>query len=169
MAIALEAPTSRLPALSTRQMAEASGVSHNSVYQIWRSFGIKPHSKTTFNLSADPLPIDKVWDVIGLYLKPPVQVLVVCIDEKSHVEAAIGAPPRPPRRLRKAAEEIDSTDAHEILHRASHGAGHRVDHRAGHAPLSRAGSDRCSHPGASADSPGGTPLPDRTQKPGRSA
>ena len=165
MAIALEAPTSRLPALSTRQMAEASGVSHNSVHQIWRSFEIKPHSKTTFNLSADPLPIDKVWDVIGLYLKPPVHVLVVCIDEKSHVEAAIGAPPRPPRRPTKAAEEIDGTDAHEILHRAGHGAGHR----AGHAPLSRAGSDRYSHPDASADSPGGTPLPDRTQKPGRSA
>jgi hypothetical protein len=59
VAIALEAPTSRLPALSTRQMAEASGVSRTSVHQIWRSFGIKPHSKTTFNLAADPLPIDK--------------------------------------------------------------------------------------------------------------
>jgi hypothetical protein len=111
VAIALEAPTSGLPPpLSTQQMAEASGVSHNSVHQIWRSLGIKPHRKTTFNLSAGPPPIDKVCDVIGLYLKPPVHVLVVCIDEKSHVEAAVGAPPRPPRRPRKATEEIDVAD-----------------------------------------------------------
>jgi hypothetical protein len=55
-----------------RQMAEAFGVSHNTVHQIWRSFGIKPHRKTAFDLPVDPLTIDKVWDVVGLYLKPPV-------------------------------------------------------------------------------------------------
>jgi hypothetical protein len=106
VAIALEPTPAGLSPLSTRQMAEASGMSQNTVHQIWRSFGIKPHRTTAFNLSADPLPIDKVWDVIGLYLKPPVHVLVVCIDEKSQVEAVGGAPPRSPHRPRKATRQI---------------------------------------------------------------
>ena len=106
VAIALEATSSGDTPLSTRQMAEASGVSHNSVHQIWRSFGIKPHRTTAFKLAADPLPIDKVWDVIGLYLRPPVHVLVVCIDEKSQVELVSGVPPRLPRRPRRATGEI---------------------------------------------------------------
>ena len=62
-------------------------------------------------MSADALPIDKVWDVIGLYLAPPAHVFVVCIDETSQVEAVSAASPRPPRRPRKATEDIDVTDA----------------------------------------------------------
>jgi hypothetical protein len=96
-------------------MAEASGVSHNSVHQIWRSFGIKPHRSTAFNLAADPLPIDKAWDVIGLYLQRPVHVLVVCIDENSQVEAVSGAPPRLPRRPRKATRQILGSDGTESV------------------------------------------------------
>jgi len=96
--------------LSTRQMAAASGVSHNSVHQIWRSFGIKPHRTTAFKLAADPLPIDKVWDVIGLYLRPPVHVLVVCIDEKSQVEVVSGVPPRLPSRPRRVTGEVLGSD-----------------------------------------------------------
>jgi hypothetical protein len=96
-------------------MAEAFGLSHNSVHQIWRSFGIKPHRTTVFNLSADLLPNDQVWDVIGLYLKPPVHALVVCIDEKSQVESVSGAPPRPPRRPRKAAGEILGSDGTDTV------------------------------------------------------
>ena len=114
VAIALEATSSGDTPLSTRQMAEASGVSHNSVHQIWRSFGIKPH-RTAFNLSADPFPIENVWDVVGLYLKPPVHVLVVCIDEKSQVEAVRHAPPRSPRRPRKATGEILGSDAADTV------------------------------------------------------
>jgi len=114
VAIGLEAPPASLPPLSTRQAAEASGVSHNSVHQIWRSFGIKPH-RTAFNLSADPFPIENVWDVVGLYLKPPVHVLVVCIDEKSQVEAVRHAPPRSPRRPRKATGEILGSDAADTV------------------------------------------------------
>jgi transposase len=110
VAIALEATSSGDTPLSTRQMAEASGVSHNSVHQIWRSFGIKPHRTTAFKLAADPLPIDKVWDVIGLYLRPPVHVLVVCIDEKSQVEVVSGVPPRLPRRPRRATGEVLGSD-----------------------------------------------------------
>jgi hypothetical protein len=91
-------------------MAAASGVSHNSVHQIWRSFGIKPHRTTAFKLAADPLPIDKVWDVIGLYLRPPVHVLVVCIDEKSQVEVVSGVPPRLPSRPRRVTGEVLGSD-----------------------------------------------------------
>ena len=114
VAIALEATPAGLPPLSTRQMAEAFGLSHNSVHQIWRSFGIRPHRTTAFNLSTDPLPINRVWDVIGLYLKPPVHVLAVCI-EKSQVEAVSGAPPRPPRRPRKAPREILGSDGTDTV------------------------------------------------------
>jgi hypothetical protein len=110
VAIALEATPPGDTPLSTRQMAEASGVSHNSVHQIWRSFGIKPHRTTAFKLAADPLPIDKVWDVIGLYLRPPVHVLVVCIDEKSQVEVVSGVPPRLPRRPRRATGDVLGSD-----------------------------------------------------------
>jgi transposase len=106
VAIALEATHSGDAPLSTRQMAEASGVSHNSVHQIWRSFGIKPHRPTSFNLSTGLLPIDKVWDVIGLYLKRPAHVLVLCVDEKSQVEPGSRAPTRLPRRPRKGVREL---------------------------------------------------------------
>jgi len=115
VAIGLEAPPASLPPLSTRQTAEASGVSHNSVHQIWRSFGKKPHRTAAFNPSADPFPIENVWDVLGLYLKPPVHVIVVCIDEKSQVEAVRHAPPRSPRRPRKATGEILGSDAADTV------------------------------------------------------
>ncbi len=110
VAIALEPTPAGLTPLSTRRMAEVSGLSHNSVHQIWRSFGIRLHRMTAFNLSADPLPINKVWDVIGLYLAPPAHVLVVCIDETSQVEAVSGGPPCLPRRPRKAVRDILGSD-----------------------------------------------------------
>jgi hypothetical protein len=78
------------------------------------------------------LPIDKVWDVIGLYLKPPVHVLVVCIDEKSHVEAVGGELPRPPCRPRKATEEIDVTDAVLLSELVEGVASTVTDHRYSH-------------------------------------
>jgi len=72
---------------STRSMAKATGMSQATVSRIWRAFGLKPHLVDTFKLSNDPLFVDKVKDVVGLYLNPPEGALVLCVDEKSQIQA----------------------------------------------------------------------------------
>src|SRR3954447_18576754 len=72
---------------STRGMAEAAGMSQSAVGRIWRSFGLKPHLRETFKLSTDPFFVEKVRDVVGLYLSPPERAIVLCVDEKSQVQA----------------------------------------------------------------------------------
>src|SRR5215475_9024035 len=72
---------------STRSMAKASGLSQSAIVRIWRAFGLQPHRTETFKLSADPLFIEKVRDIVGLYLNPPEHALVLCADEKSQVQA----------------------------------------------------------------------------------
>ena len=72
---------------STRSMARRSGLSHNTVSRIWRAFALQPHRTETFKLSADPLFIEKVRDIVGLYLNPPDRALVLCVDEKSQIQA----------------------------------------------------------------------------------
>src|SRR3954454_8997073 len=72
---------------STRGMAEAAGMSQTAVGRIWRSFGLKPHLSETFKLSTDPFFVEKVRDVVGLYLSPPERAIVLCVDEKSQVQA----------------------------------------------------------------------------------
>ena len=72
---------------STRSMAEASGLSQTAIVRIWRAFGLQPHRTETFKLSTDPLFIDKVRDIVGLYMDPPDRAIVLCVDEKSQVQA----------------------------------------------------------------------------------
>ena len=72
---------------STRQMAAATGMSQTAVSRIWRAFGLKPHQTETFKLSPDPQFIDKVRDIVGLYLNPPEAAVVLCVDEKSQIQA----------------------------------------------------------------------------------
>ena len=72
---------------STRSMAKATGMSQTAVSKIWRAFGLKPHLVDSFKLSPDPLFIDKVRDVVGLYLNPPDAAVVLCVDEKTQVQA----------------------------------------------------------------------------------
>lgn len=72
---------------STRDMAKHSGLSHSSIGRIWRAFGLAPHKSDTFTLSKDPLFVDKVRDIVGLYLNPPDRAVVLCVDEKSQVQA----------------------------------------------------------------------------------
>jgi transposase len=72
---------------STRSMAQATGMSQTAVSKIWRAFGLKPHRVEDFKLSPDPLFIDKVRDVVGLYLNPPDAAVVLCVDEKTQVQA----------------------------------------------------------------------------------
>src|SRR5262249_21334052 len=66
---------------STRSMAAVSGLSHDTVHEIWRAFGLQPHRSETFKLSNDPQFIEKVRDIVGLYLDPPERALVLCVDE----------------------------------------------------------------------------------------
>src|SRR5215212_4325701 len=72
---------------STRSMARQVGLSQTAVSRIWRAFGLKPHLVQTWKLSTDPQFIDKVRDVVGLYLDPPQAALVLCVDEKSQIQA----------------------------------------------------------------------------------
>jgi len=72
---------------SRASMAEATGLSKSTVGRIWKAFGLKPHQVDTFKISNDPQFIDKVRDVVGLYLDPPEKALVLCVDEKSQIQA----------------------------------------------------------------------------------
>jgi transposase len=72
---------------STRTLGKATGMSQSSVSRIWRAFGLKPHLTEAFKLSTDPQFIDKVRDIVGLYLNPPDGALVLCVDEKSQIQA----------------------------------------------------------------------------------
>jgi transposase len=72
---------------STRGMARESGLSQATVGRIWRAFGLKPHQAGTFKLSTDPFFVEKVRDVVGLYMSPPERAIVLCVDEKSQVQA----------------------------------------------------------------------------------
>ncbi|MGH7775896.1 MAG: IS630 family transposase [Acidimicrobiales bacterium] len=72
---------------STRRMAEQSGLSHTTVRRIWGAFGLQPHRVESFKLSNDPQFIEKVRDIVGLYLNPPEAALVLCVDEKAQIQA----------------------------------------------------------------------------------
>ena len=72
---------------STRNMAREMGMSQTAVTRIWRAFGLQPHRQETFKLSTDPLFVEKVRDIVGLYLDPPVRAMVLCVDEKSQIQA----------------------------------------------------------------------------------
>ena len=83
---------------STRGMAKASGLGHTTVQQIWRAFGLQPHRSETFKLSTDPLLIEKVRDLVGLYMHPPLHAVVFCVDEKAQIQALDRTQPVLPMR-----------------------------------------------------------------------
>ena len=83
---------------STRAMARQAGMSQTTVSRIWRAFGLQPHRSETFKLSRDPAFVDKVRDVVGLYLNPPDRALVLCVDEKPQIQAVEGTTPVLPMR-----------------------------------------------------------------------
>ena len=83
---------------STRGLARAVGMSRSTVGRIWRAFGLQPHRSETFKLSTDPLFVEKVRDIVGLYLDPPVRAVVLCVDEKPQIQAVEGTAPVLPMR-----------------------------------------------------------------------
>ena len=87
IAMTLEQKPSAATHWSTRTMAQASGMSQTAVSRIWRTFGLQPHRQETFKLSTDPLFVAKTRDIVGLYLDPPTKAMVLCVDEKSQIQA----------------------------------------------------------------------------------
>jgi transposase len=83
---------------STRELAKATGLSRMTISRIWQAFGLQPHRTETFKLSPDPLLIEKVRDIVGLYMNPPDHAVVFCVDEKSQIQALDRTQPMLPLR-----------------------------------------------------------------------
>src|ERR671928_588973 len=98
VALTLEEAPTNATHWSTRAMARRVGMSQSAVSRIWRAFGLQPHRAETFKLSADPAFIDKVRDVVGLYMAPPDRALVLCVDEKPQIQAVERTEPVLPMR-----------------------------------------------------------------------
>jgi len=97
---------------STRSMSQSSGLTQSTVGRIWRAFGLKPHREETFKLSHDPLFIEKVRDVVGLYLHPPERAVVLCVDEKSQIQALDRTQPLLPMRPGKSPRRTHDYERH---------------------------------------------------------
>ena len=93
-------------------MAKASGVSTSTVHRIWRAFSLQPHRTETFKLSTDPQFVDKVRDIVGLYLDPPEKALVICVDEKSQIQALDRTQPLLPMRPGQIDRRTHDYDRH---------------------------------------------------------
>ncbi len=127
---------------SSRGMAKASGLGRTTVQQIWRAFGLQPHRSETFKLSNDPLLIEKVRDIVGLYMNPPAHAVVFCVDEKSQIQALDRTQPLLPMRpgTGRAADARLQTARHDdAVCRAE-----RQDGQAGHGVPSSSSLGRVS-------------------------
>ena len=99
---------------SSRGMAKASGLSISSVQRIWRAFGLQPHRLETFKLSTDPDFVAKVRDVVGLYVSPPEHAIVLCVDEKSQIQALDRSQPMLPMRPGQPARRSHDYKRHGV-------------------------------------------------------
>ena len=114
---------------STRSLAPQVAIGPSSVGRIWPAFGLQPHRTETFKLSRDPLFIEKVRDIVGLYLDPPDRALVLCVDEKSQIQALDRMAPILPLAIgncRAAHARLPAARHHVVVRRARHchGQGH---------------------------------------------
>jgi transposase len=100
---------------STRQMAKKSGLSHMTIGRIWRAFGLQPHQTETFKLSPDPLLVPKVRDIVGLYMNPPDNAVVLCVDEKSQIQALNRTQPVLPMRIGERERRSHDYDRHGTI------------------------------------------------------
>jgi len=98
LTLTLESMPSNATHWSTRLLARRCGMSQTAISRIWRAFALQPHRSETFKLSRDPLFIEKVRDIVGLYLNPPDQALVLCVDEKAQIQALDRTQPLLPMR-----------------------------------------------------------------------
>ena len=98
VALTLKEPGRGRTHWSTRELATEVGVSHTTVHRIWKAHDLKPHQVETFKFSTDPDAEDKIHDVVGLYLHPPAQAVVLSVDEKTQIQALNRTQPRLPLR-----------------------------------------------------------------------
>lgn len=97
---------------SSRTLAVKLSISASTVQRVWRAFGLQPHREETFKLSTDPLFIEKVRDIVGLYLNPPLKALVLCVDEKSQIQALDRTQPLLPMNFGVAARRTHDYERH---------------------------------------------------------
>ncbi|MBV8807924.1 MAG: IS630 family transposase [Acidobacteriaceae bacterium] len=103
---------------STRLMAQKTGLSQTAIVRIWRAFGLQPHRVENFKFSADPPFVEKVRDIVGLYLNPPERAIVLCVEEKSQVQALNRTPPdsaASPGRARATKPRLRAPWSHVIV------------------------------------------------------
>ena len=100
---------------SLRGMARAAGYAPSTIHRIWKAFGLKPHRAETFKLSTDPFFVEKVRDIVGLYLAPPERALVLCVDEKSQIQALDRTQPLLPMRPGQAERRTHDYERHGTI------------------------------------------------------
>ena len=98
VALTLKAPAPGTTHWTTRELARRAGVSHTTVHRIWRAHALQPHRLTTFKFTTDPHAAEKIEDVVGLYLHPPTHAVVLCLDEKTQIQALSRTQPLLPLR-----------------------------------------------------------------------
>lgn len=100
---------------STREMAKNVGLSHSTIGRVWRAFGLQPHRSKSFKLSPDPLLVPKVRDIVGLYMSPPENAVVLSVDEKSQIQALNRTQPVLPMRIGECEKRTFDYDRHGTL------------------------------------------------------
>lgn len=100
---------------SLRSMAKAAGFAPSTIHRIWKAFNLQPHRTETFKLSTDPLFVEKVRDIVGLYLSPPERALVLCVDEKSQIQALDRTQPLLPMRPGQVERRTHDSTRHGTL------------------------------------------------------
>ena len=114
VALTLKGPPAGLTQWSTREMAERVGVSHTTVHRIWRGHALQPHRVQTFKFTTDPHAEKKIRDVIGLYLNPPTNAIVLSLDEKTQIQALERSQPLLPLRPRLPARQTHDYRRHGL-------------------------------------------------------
>ena len=99
---------------SSRMLAARTGLSQSTVSRVWRAFGLKPHRTESFQLSSDPLLVEKVRDIVGLYMEPPHHALVLCVDEKSQIQALSRSQPVLPMRVGQLERRTHDDQRHGV-------------------------------------------------------
>lgn len=112
LALTLESVPKDATHWSTRSMAKTCGLNQSAVSRIWRAFALQPHRTETFKLSTDPMFIEKVRDIVGLYMNPPERAVVLCVDEKSQIQALDRTQPILPLRPGLAEKRTHDYERH---------------------------------------------------------
>lgn len=114
VALTLKRPEPGHTHWSTRDLARRAGVSHSTVHRIWQAHALQPHRVTTFKFTTDPRAAERIEDVVGLYLQPPTNAVVVCVDEKTQVQALSRTQPLLPLRSGLPARQTHDYERHGL-------------------------------------------------------